>query len=225
MSKSTDFRQIARQKAQKYNLLPEVFERQIDAESGFNPNARSPAGAGGIAQIMPGTAKSWGVDPYDPVAALEASAKNMAAYVKTFLGGTDPATVTDPTQLRQAYDKALRAYNAGPNAVEASRKYGETNRYIQKIIGPENFSFTEALRNTRSAAPSPQQQSQEIAAAPGGRTFILFGGMPPQIDTKENLDRFILKNILNPETPKISPGLESIALLTKAFGLDQAPQY
>jgi len=49
--------------------------------------------------------------------------------------------------------------------------------------------------------------------------------MPPQVDPKENLDRFILKTILNPGTPKIDTGLNSLALLTKAFGLDQAPQY
>jgi len=224
MSTNTDFRQIARQKAQKYNLLPEIFERQINAESGFNPNARSSAGAGGIAQIMPETAKSWGVDPYDPVAALDASAKNMSAYIKTFLGGKNPATVTDPTQLRQAYDKALRAYNAGPGAVEASRKYDETNRYVQKIIGPENFSFTEALKNTPLAA-TPQQQPQAVAAAPGGRTFILFGGMQPQVDPKENLDRFILKTIFDSNTPKIDTGFNSLALLSSAFGLNQTPQY
>ncbi len=224
MSKTTDFRQIARQKAQKYNLLPDVFEKQIGAESGFNPNARSSAGAEGIAQIMPGTAKSWGVNPYDPVAALDASAKNMAAYVKTFLGGKDPGTVTDPMQLRQAYEKALRAYNAGPGAVEASRKYGETNRYVQKIIGPENFSFTEALKNTPPAV-APQQQPQQAATAPGGRTFIIFGGMPPQIDPKENLDRFILKTIFDSNTPKIDTGFNSLALLSSAFGLNQMPQY
>jgi hypothetical protein len=218
---STNFREIARQKASKYGLLPEVFERQIGAESGFNPKALSPAGAIGIAQIMPATARGWGVNPADPIAALDASAKNMAGYVKTFLGGKAPAQEVDPAKLRVAYEKALRAYNAGPAAVEASKKYDETNRYVQKIIGPDSFSFTDALKNTQ---PAPQQP-QDVAAAPGGRTFILFGGMPPQVDPKENLDRFILKTILDPGTPKIDTGLNSLALLTKAFGLDQAPQY
>jgi len=222
---STNFREIARQKASKYGLLPEVFERQIGAESGFNPKALSPAGAIGIAQIMPATARGWGVNPADPIAALDASAKNMAGYVKTFLGGKAPEQEADPAKLRVAYEKALRAYNAGPAAVEASRKYDETNRYVQKIIGPDSFSFTDALKNTQPAPQQPQQQPQDVAAAPGGRTFILFGGMPPQVDPKENLDRFILKTILDPGTPKIDTGLNSLALLTKAFGLDQAPQY
>jgi soluble lytic murein transglycosylase-like protein len=92
----TDFRQIAREKAAKYGLLPVVFERQIDTESGFNPKAISSAGARGIAQIMPDTAKGWGVNPNDPVAALDAAAKNMSGYIKTYLGGV-PVSYTHLT--------------------------------------------------------------------------------------------------------------------------------
>jgi hypothetical protein len=49
--------------------------------------------------------------------------------------------------------------------------------------------------------------------------------MEPQVDPKENLDRFILKTILNPETPKIDTGFNSLALLSSALGLNQTPQY
>jgi hypothetical protein len=145
-----DYREIARQKAARYGLLPEVFERQIAAESNFDPNAGSSAGAIGIAQIMPDTARGWGVNPRDPVAALDAAAKNMAAYVKTYGGGTK-----DPVKMRAAYDNALRAYNAGPGAVEASKGkgYGETKEYVNKIIGPSTFSFTDALRKKISGTP------------------------------------------------------------------------
>ena len=137
-----DYRAIARQKAIKYGLLPVVFERQIDTESGFDPNAISSAGARGIAQIMPETAKSWGVNPDDPIAALDAAAKNMAGFIKTHGG----LTTNDPAKMRAAYEKGLRAYNAGPGAVEKSKNYPETNRYVKKIIDPNTFSFTEALR-------------------------------------------------------------------------------
>ena len=99
----TDFRQIARQKAQKYGLLPEVFERQIEAESGFNPRAVSSAGACGIAQIMPETAKGWGVNCNDPVESLDKAAKNMSGYIKAYLDGKDPAKETDPVKARAAY--------------------------------------------------------------------------------------------------------------------------
>jgi hypothetical protein len=169
---STDYREIARQKAQKYGLIPEVFERQIGAESGFNPKAVSSAGALGIAQIMPATARGWGVNPNDPVAALEASAKNMSGYVKTFLGGKAPSTETDPAKLRAAYEKALRAYNAGPGAVEASRKFAETNRYVQKIIGPDKFSFSDVIKKQdQPATPNVAIQQPQR----GGRTFIVYG--------------------------------------------------
>lgn len=157
---SVDYRQIARQKAYKYGLLPDVFERQIQAESGFNPSAVSEAGALGIAQIMPETARGWGVNPRDPVAALDAAAKNMAAYIKTYGG----FSTQDPVKVRQAYEKGLQAYNAGPGSVG---KYlpQETKNYIQKIIGPDKFSFTEALKG-RSFGPQSAVSQTERAVSP-----------------------------------------------------------
>jgi murein DD-endopeptidase MepM/ murein hydrolase activator NlpD len=159
-----DYRQIARQKAQKYGLLPEVFERQIEAESGFNPKAVSSAGALGIAQIMPSTARGWGVDPRNPVAALDAAAKNMAAYIRTYGG----FSTKDPSKVRAAYEKALQAYNAGPGSVG---KYmpRETVNYIRKIVDPNKFSFTEALKGNpsvvgpTSAAPEVVPTGQPIS--------------------------------------------------------------
>lgn len=116
---------LARRKAKRYGLDPNVFVRQIRQESGFDPSARSPAGALGVAQIMPATAKGWGVDPLDPEAALDAAARNMARYVKQFGG----------------YEGALRAYNAGPGAVEKSKGYGETNAYVKRILGGKEPRF------------------------------------------------------------------------------------
>jgi len=113
-----DYRVEARKAAQKYGLRPEIFLRQIQQESGFNPHARSPAGALGIAQIMPATAQGWGVNPLNPKAALNAAAKNMARYVDQFGN----------------YEDALRAYNAGPGNVKASRGFAETNHYVQTIL-------------------------------------------------------------------------------------------
>jgi hypothetical protein len=113
-----DYRAAARRAAQRAGLDPDIFERQIGAESGFNPRARSPKGATGIAQIMPATAKSWGVDPNDPIASLNAAAKHMAQDVRKYGG----------------YENALRAYNAGPAAIERSKSYAETNAYVKKIL-------------------------------------------------------------------------------------------
>jgi hypothetical protein len=124
-----------------------VFERQIQQESGFDPTISSPAGAQGIAQIMPATAKSWGVDPLKPRQALDAAARHMAEYVKQF----------------GSYEDALRAYNAGPGAVDASKNYAETNNYVRTILG--------------GASPNPGavHPNRPVNGAPGA---VRVGGQP-----------------------------------------------
>lgn len=116
-----NLRKVARQDARRYGLdkiAPGAFERQIGAESGYNPHAVSPAGARGVAQIMPGTAAGWGINPDDPIASLDAAAKHMAQYVKQF----------------GSYRNALVAYNAGPGRV-GGKLPAETVNYISKILG------------------------------------------------------------------------------------------
>jgi hypothetical protein len=114
-----NYQDAARQAARRYGLDESVFLRQIRQESGFNPNAVSPAGAIGIAQIMPATARGWGVNPHDPHASLNAAAKNMASYVKKY----------------GSYRNALIAYNAGPGAVGRGSLPAETQNYIKTILG------------------------------------------------------------------------------------------
>lgn len=140
----TDLRAVAKAKAKKYGLDPHIFERQINAESGFNPASGSSAGAIGVAQIMPATAKSWGVNPRDSVASLDAAAKHMAQYVKKF----------------GSYENALRAYNAGEGAIQASHNYGETNAYVAKIL------------NGRDPGKLGKPSSGAAAAAAAGTTTI-----------------------------------------------------
>jgi soluble lytic murein transglycosylase-like protein len=170
----TDFRAIAKQKAEKYGLLPEVFLRQIQQESGFNPGAVSEAGALGIAQIMPSTARGWGVNPRDPVASLDAAARNMAAYIKTYGGKSS----NDPVKVRSAYEKALQAYNAGPGSVGRYLP-NETKNYISKIIGPDKFSFTEAL----GAKAPPVVDTDAVSVGPPPPL--------PRFDFKGALDNII----------------------------------
>lgn len=163
-----DLRSQARRAAKKYGIDPTTFERQIQAESGFNPKAGSPAGAQGIAQIMPGTAKSWGVNPSDPIASLDAAAKNMAKYIKKYGG----------------WEKALAAYNAGEGAVA---KYGgvppykETQTYIAKIIG--------------DAAPPVSTASTDDGAADSGTTDGGAGGEAlADVEKAIRLDYFVNKD-------------------------------
>lgn len=128
-SKST-YEDIARKAAKKYGLDPNLFLRQINQESGFNPRAVSPAGAEGIAQFMPATAASMGVNPWDPTSALYGAARLMASLKKEFPGH---------------YGQALGAYNAGSGAVKEAIREGhgqwyfylpaETRNYISSIMG------------------------------------------------------------------------------------------
>jgi Transglycosylase SLT domain/D-alanyl-D-alanine carboxypeptidase len=110
--------------ALRWNVPMSVLAAQLYAESGFNPFARSPAGAEGIAQFMPGTADAYGLeDPFDPVEAIDAQAHLMSDLLKQFGGKVA---------------LALAGYNAGAGAVE---RYGgippfaETRAYVTKILG------------------------------------------------------------------------------------------
>ena len=126
---SLDYHQLARLDAQQNGISADLFEKQINQESGFNSNAVSKAGAVGIAQIMPDTAAGWGIDAHDPVASLSAAAHAMAHYYVTY----------------QSYEKALAAYNCGTYCLDASvSNCGgnwracvpvETNQYIRAIMG------------------------------------------------------------------------------------------
>lgn len=113
-----DYRKMAWNAAVNAGIDPRTFVKQIQAESNFNPRAGSSAGAQGIAQIMPATARGWGVDPWNPNAALNAAAKNMAKYINSYGG----------------WRNALVAYNAGPGRV-GKPLYSETANYISKILG------------------------------------------------------------------------------------------
>jgi len=109
--------------SQRFNVGAALLAAQIYAESGFNPFARSPAGAQGIAQFMPGTARAYGLrNPFDAVAAIDAQARLMRDNLRRF--GSVPL--------------ALAAYNAGPGAVARCMcipPYPETRAYVSKILG------------------------------------------------------------------------------------------
>jgi hypothetical protein len=109
--------------AQRWSVSATLLAAQLYAESGFNPFAVSPAGAQGIAQFMPGTARGMGLeDPFDPEAAIDAQAHLMRDLLRQF--GAVPL--------------ALAAYNAGPAPVAACGcvpPYPETRGYVARILG------------------------------------------------------------------------------------------
>lgn len=113
---------VARAAAVKHGIPEDLFLRLVQKESGWNPQAVSPKGATGLAQLMPDTAARLGVDPTDPVDNLYGGAR----------------------YLRMMYDRfgswrlALAAYNAGPGAVDDAGgvpNYAETLDYVAVILG------------------------------------------------------------------------------------------
>ena len=117
------FREPIARAAQRWNVGAALLSAQIYAESNFNPFARSPAGAEGIAQFMPGTAEAIGLrDPFDADQAIDAQARLMRDLLRRF--GSVPL--------------ALAAYNAGPGTVASCGcipPYPETQAYVAKILG------------------------------------------------------------------------------------------
>ena len=186
-----DYRQLARQLASKYSIDPDIFERQIDAESGFNPGAQSSAGALGIAQFMPGTARSMGIDPTDPEASLDAAARLMAQYI----------------QETGSWEGALAAYNAGPAWADYGDMPEETQNYINTILGSNarkevssGIQFTE--RPVR-LLPTPTPTPFKPYSTPDKPSNGNYSGSPIAGALK-NLRAYEARNPLQTDTP--SPG-------------------
>ena len=109
--------------AKKYDVDPDLVAAVVKAESGFNPLARSRAGAKGLMQLMDSTARALGVaDAFKPAQNIEGGVKFLSALLKRFKGDTK---------------LALAAYNAGPGAVEkygGIPPYNETQVYVARVM-------------------------------------------------------------------------------------------
>ena len=109
--------------AQRWNVSSALLAAQIYAESNFNPFAVSPVGAQGIAQFMPGTAATLGLeDAFDAEEAIDAQAHLMRDLLRRFA----------------SVPLALAAYNAGEGPVAACGcvpPFPETRGYVARILG------------------------------------------------------------------------------------------
>ncbi len=115
------YRALFRQAAQQYGISADLLAAVAKTESSFNPRAVSGAGARGLMQLMPATAKGLGVDPMDPAQAVDGAARLLRSHLKSF-GSTS---------------LALAAYNAGPGAVTKYHgvpPYAETRAYVSKVL-------------------------------------------------------------------------------------------
>lgn len=117
----------------QHQVRPDLVRAVIQAESAFNPLARSHKGAMGLMQLMPATATELGVtDAYDP----EQNIRGGVTYLKALL-----RKYSDNEEL------ALAAYNAGPAAVKkygAVPPYRETRNYVARIKSQANVGSARA---------------------------------------------------------------------------------
>ena len=116
------FMTMARAAARKHGVPEDLFLRLVQQESNWNPGAKSHKGALGLAQLMPQTARSLGVDPAVPQENLEGGARYLARQFRKF----------------GSWRLALAAYNAGPEAVQKHGgvpPYRETQAYVKTIWG------------------------------------------------------------------------------------------
>lgn len=119
----TNFEEIIKKAATTYNVPEKLISSIIKQESNFNPSATSSAGASGLMQLMPGTAKYLGVtNSLDPEQNIMGGAKYISQMLSQFDGNIETA---------------LAAYNAGPGAVkkyDGIPPYKETQNYVQKVM-------------------------------------------------------------------------------------------
>lgn len=108
--------------AERNGIEPELLAALVWAESNFRPEVVSHAGAIGLAQLMPGTARGLGVNPYNPAENLDGGARYLRYQLNTF----------------GSVELALAAYNAGPTRVRQAGgipNIRETQLYVPKVLG------------------------------------------------------------------------------------------
>lgn len=143
--------------ASRFNIPVSLLKAVAQVESGMNPKAISRAGAQGIMQLMPATARSLGVtDPFNPFENILAGARYLRSLLDKFQGDEK---------------LALAAYNAGPGTV---KRYGgmppfkETQNYVRNVL-----KIKEQLQGTLKATSTFCETSNNPTITPTPINFNL----------------------------------------------------
>lgn len=121
-SAPSEFEALIERACRRHGMEPSLVKGLIKAESDFDPQAVSPAGAKGLMQLMDATAAALGVaDPFDPEQNLEAGVRLLSSLLDRY------------------HDEslALAAYNAGPRAVDqfgGVPPFRETLQYVPRVL-------------------------------------------------------------------------------------------
>jgi soluble lytic murein transglycosylase-like protein len=113
--------------AHHYRLDPRLVTALVACESGFRPEAVSSAGARGLGQLMPGTARAEGVDPGPIASNIHGACRVLRRHLDRYADRSGQARI----------ELALAAYNAGPGAVErygGIPPYPETLNYVNRVL-------------------------------------------------------------------------------------------
>ena len=153
--RAAQFDHLIEEQASAHDVEPGLIRAVIQAESAFNPRARSHKGAMGLMQLMPSTAAEFSVlDPYDPGENIRAG----VAYLKQLLVKYSDESL------------ALAAYNAGPAAVARYGRippYRETREYVEKI-----------RRATEAGPVGPRTRIYRIVEVVDGRQVVRYSDVP-----------------------------------------------
>jgi soluble lytic murein transglycosylase-like protein len=144
--------------AQLNNVRPDLVRAVVQVESAYNPRATSPKGAMGLMQLMPATARQYGVrNPYNPVENVRAGVQYLRMLLDKYANNEE---------------LALAAYNAGPGAVD---KYGET-------IPPyrETRDYVTKVNKIAGVKKVPGSKIYQVTKIVDGREIVYFTDQKPE---------------------------------------------